>query len=217
MYNILFLILLHFLYYNYIYANPILIIFKMQNDRIFKNAPYYIPGGLNAIDNINYLLNSISFDDIVTVNDIFLKGNYNLASTHGVKPFSKKNNQTLFPDYAMYGTYGSELHEELFLKEEPINFYSSGYSITYNHSFVDYVHKLTNTFILTGLEGEKDIEHTAKYLTSIRKNVVIYLPGIVWASENNKNSTIEKMIKRNNIVINDIDDKNKLCKQILHI
>ena len=217
MYNILFLILLHLLYYNIIYTNPILIIFKMQNDRIFKNGAYYVPGSLNAIDNINYLLNSISFDDIVTVNDIFLKGNYNLASTHGVKPFSKKNNQTLLPDYAIYGTYGSELHEELLLKKDHINFYSSGYSITYNHSFVDYVHKLNNTFILTGLEGEKDIEQTAKYLTSISKNVVIYLPAIVWNSENNKNSTIEKMIKRNNIVINNIDDKNKLCKQILHL
>ena len=217
MYNILFLLLLHFLYYNIIYTKPILIIFKMQNDRIFKNAPYYVPGSLHAIDNINYLLHSISFDDVVTVNDIFLKGNYNLASTHGVKPFSKKNNQTLFPDYAMYGTYGAELHEELLLKNESVNFYSSGYSITYNHSFVDYVHKLNNTFILTGLEGEADIEHTAKYLTSISKNVVIFLPAIVWESEYNKNSTIEKMIKRNNIVINDIDDKNKLCKQILHL
>jgi len=217
MFSILFLLLLHFLYYNTIYSNPILIIFKIQNDRVFKDGAYYVPGSLDAIDNINYLLNSISFDELVTVNDIFIKGNYNLASTHGVKPFSKKNNQTLFPDYAMYGTYGAELHEELLLKNESVNFYSSGYSITYNHSFVNYVHKLNNTFILTGLEGETEIEHTAKYLTSINKNVAIFLPAIVWDSESSKNSTIEKMIKRNNIVINDIDDKNKLCKQILHL
>lgn len=189
----------------------------MQNDRVFKDGAYYVPGSLDAIDNINYLLNLISFDEIITVNDIFVKGNYNLASTHGVKPFSKKNNQILFPDYSMYGTYGSKLHEELFLEKEPINFYSSGYSITYNHSFIDYVDKLNNTFILTGLEGETEIEHTAKYLTSIHKKVIIYLPAIVWDSESNKNSTIEKMINRKNIVINDIDDKNKLCKQILHL
>lgn len=217
MYSILFLLLLHLLSYNTIYANPILIIFKMQNDRVFKDGAYYVPGSLDAIDNINYLLNSISFDELVTVNDIFTKGNYNLASTHGVEPFSKKNNQILLPDYAMYGTYGAELHEELLFKNESVNFYSSGYSITYNYSFVNYVHKLNNTFILTGLEGETEIEHTAKYLTSINKNVVIFLPAIVWDSESSKNSTIEKMIKRNNIVINDIDNKNKLCKQILHL
>lgn len=215
--KLLFFLLLKSLLYRFIYGNPILIIFKMQNDRLYKDGSYYLPGSLDALDNINYLLNVFDFDDIVTVNDIFLKGNNYLASTHGVEPFSEKNNNILLPDYALYGTYGSEIHEELIFKKEPLHFYSSGYSILYNSSFINYINNVNNTFILTGLEGETEIYHTAKYLSSINKNVILYLPAIVWLFENNKNNTIEKMIKNNNILIENIDDKNKLCKQIMHI
>ncbi len=215
--KLLYLLLTHLFIYKFVYANPILLIFKMQNDRVLEDGSYYLPGSLNALDSINYLLNSFDFDDVVTINDIFLKGNYNLASTHGVDPFSKKNNHLLLPDYALYGSHGSKIHEELIFKSEPLYFYSSGYPIIYNQSFIDYVHKLNNTFILSGLEGETEIYSTAKYLNSIHKNVIIYLPAIAWISEEHKNSTIEKMIKNKNIVIDNIDDKNKLCKQILYV
>ena len=197
MYNLLFLML--FFCSNVICnGNPNIIIFKMQNDNILKEGSNYLYGGLNAIDNINYLLEIIDVDNIITINDNFENCLLN----------SKKK--------SFYSIHGSEIHEELLFKKQPFHFYTSGSPILYNSSFVKFIHNMNDTFILTGLEGEKEIDQASNFFTLLKKNVIVYLPGIVWKSENNKNNTIEKMIKRKNIIINDSDKKN-LYKQLLHI
>jgi hypothetical protein len=173
----------------------------MQNDNILKEGSNYLYGGLNAIDNINYLLEIINVDNIITINDNFENCLLN----------SKKKKTSLS------SIYGSEIHEELLFKKDPFHFYISGFPILYNNSFVKFIHNLNDTFILTGLEGEKEIDQASNFFTLLRKKVIVYLPGIVWKSENNKNNTIEKMIKRKNIIINDSNNKKNLYKQLLNI
>ena len=198
MYNLLFLML--FFCSNVICnGNPNIIIFKMQNDNILKEGSNYLDGGLNAIDNINYLLGIIDVENIITINDNFENCLLN----------SKKK--------TLSSIYGSEIHEELLFKKQPFHFYTSGSPILYNSSFVKFIHNINDTFILCGLEGEKEIDQASNFFTLLKKNVIIYLPGIVWKSENNKNNTIEKMIKRKNIIINDYDNKKNLYKQLLNI
>lgn len=195
------LLLLTLLFCSNIICNgyPNIIIFKMQNDNILKEGTNYLHGGLNAIDNINYLLEVIHVDNIITIND-----NYENCLLN-----SKKK--------SLNGIYGSEIHEELLFKKDPFNFYISGFPILYNNSFIKFIDNLNDTFILTGLEGEKEIDQASHFFTLLRKKVIVYLPGIVWKSENNKNNTVEKMIKRKNIIINDFDNKKNIYKQLLTI
>ena len=71
-YNLLFVVL--FFSINIISnCYPNVIIFKIQNGNILEKKGNYLYSFLNAIDNINYLLETIQISNIITVNDIFDK------------------------------------------------------------------------------------------------------------------------------------------------
>lgn len=170
------------------YCIPILIICKMQNNYLLEHGPYYIKDGLIALDNINKLIETIKIEEMIVMNDNLLI-----------------HNQILYP------YFGIKNHENLILHKNSKFFYEF-------NDFVNYIHqKQNNLYIITGNEAYETIEPIANYLSNNGNTVIIYLPGITWISEDNKNNTINKMLKNKNIVIENFDHKNDLCIQILSV
>ena len=188
------------------------VVIDMQRDFVDGSLP--VPGAFDIIDNINHLVKEIECDFIITTGDRHQEGDSSFASTHGVKPFSlNQKNETLWPDHCVEGTHGIELHENLFLPPKTTHFYKPDYSILSNNTFAPFLEKNNiNTLIITGVAGEICVEESAKDLTQLGKNVIVWLPGIGWLDEPNKNSTIIKMINRKNTVVEENNYTKQLCE-----